>query len=584
MCGIIGAISENSVEQVFNGLKRLEYRGYDSYGIAISTGKGIEVIKEVGKIGAATTPKLSSDLALGHTRWATHGKVTKENAHPHLSNDGKIAVVHNGIVENYQELRKSLSEKGFKFKSETDSEIIPNLIQIHIKEGNNFSVAVLKALGEIEGSYAIVAINSESDEMVGARNGSPLVVGIGNGSKYIASDVPAFLEHTNNVVYLDDYEMAVLEKEKIKFFDLKKGNEIEKKPVKVELNIEQAEKGNYEHFMMKEVEEQKFTVKKAIEQSPELIEKVAAKMNDAFGVFFVGCGTSYHSCVSASYVFAKVAKKHVNVVIASEFRNYENFLTDKTLVVAVSQSGETADLLDAVKFAKKHKCSVISIVNVVGSSLTRLSEETVYMNAGPEICVLSTKSYTSQIAILLLLAYSVAGKNGEGKKLVADASEKIPNLIENNLEPLKKLAQELKSAKDFFIIGRDLAYPTAMEAALKIKEVSYIHAEAFPGGELKHGTIALIENNVPTIVVSTPETRQLILGNAMEIKSRGGYIIGIDSKPNELFDFFIEVPDCGNANPISMIIPVQILAYYLATTKGLDPDKPRNLAKSVTVK
>ncbi|MFH1586502.1 MAG: glutamine--fructose-6-phosphate transaminase (isomerizing) [Candidatus Diapherotrites archaeon] len=584
MCGIIGAISENSVEQVFNGLRRLEYRGYDSYGIAIRTGKSIKVIKEVGKIGSATPPKITSDIALGHTRWATHGKVTKENAHPHISNDGKIAVVHNGIVENYQELRKSLSAKGFKFLSETDSEIIPNLIQIHIKEGNNFSDSVMKALGEIEGSYAIVAINSESDEMVGARNGSPLVVGIGESSKYLASDVPAFLEHTNNVVYLDDYEMAVLGKEEMKFFDLNNGTEIEKKAVKVELSIDQAEKGNYEHFMMKEVEEQKFTVKRAIEQSPELIENVAAKMNAAFGVFFVGCGTSYHSCVSASYVFAKVAKKHVNVVIASEFRNYENFLTDKTLVVAVSQSGETADLLDAVKFAKKHKCGVISIVNVVGSSLTRLSDETVYMNAGPEICVLSTKSYTSQLAILLLLAYSAAGKNGGGKKLVADAAEKIPVLIESNIAPLKELAQKLKSAKDFFIIGRDLAYPTAMEAALKIKEVSYIHAEAFPGGELKHGTIALIEDNVPTLVISTPETRQLILGNAMEIKSRGGYIIGVDSKPNELFDFFIEVPDCGNANPICMIIPVQILAYYLATAKGLDPDKPRNLAKSVTVK
>lgn len=336
--------------------------------------------------------------------------------------------------------------------------------------------------------------------------------------------------------------------------------------------------------MLKEINEQKFTIKKATAQPPSLIQKATEMFNQAKGIFFIGCGTSFNACVSAAYVFAHTAGIHVNTVLASEFRNYEKFLTDKSLVVALSQSGETADLLDAIRTAKRKKCQTISVVNVVGSTLTRLCDLNIMMNSGPEICVLSTKSYTSQLAILLMLAYSVNGRLKEGKALIKKASENVSHVIDNNLETLESLAGELKENRDFFLIGRDLAYPSALEGALKIKEVSYIHAEGFAGAELKHGTIALIDRGVPVIVLSTERTRNLILSNAMEVKARGAYLIGIDSVDNELFDHFIKVPDAGHANPILMIIPIQIFAYYLALARGCDPDKPRNLAKSVTVK
>ncbi|PIN84868.1 MAG: glutamine--fructose-6-phosphate transaminase (isomerizing) [Candidatus Diapherotrites archaeon CG11_big_fil_rev_8_21_14_0_20_37_9] len=587
MCGIIGCIStsNNSPEIVLNGLKLLEYRGYDSWGIASISEGTINLSKKVGRIGDEKSTEKHANISIGHTRWATHGNVTEENAHPHLSNDGKIAVVHNGIVENYQPLKKMLLSKGFSFRSKTDTEIIPNIIQLFMQEGNDFPTAFRKTLLEIEGSYAIVAIHAASSDILGARKGSPLVIGISNEKKFFASDVPAFLEHTKKVIYLEDDEMAILSNETYSVFEVASHpKKMQKKTDIIAWDTEQAKKGEFEHFMLKEISEQSETVKKAIQQPIGIIEKATKMILNAKEVFFVGCGTSYHACVSSSYVFSHIAKMHVNVVLASEFRNYENFLTKDTLVVAVSQSGETADLIDAVKTAKKSSSKVLSIVNVMGSTLMRMSDESILMNAGPEICVLSTKSYTSQLAILLLLAYSTAGKTEEGKNLIESANSHIPELIKSNLSTLKVLAKKLHASKDIFLIGRDLAYPSALESALKIKEVSYIHAEAFAGGELKHGTIALIEENVPVIVFVTKKTRPLILSNAIETKSRGAFIIGIDSEENELYDFFINVPETGNADPILMVIPIQILAYYLALEKNLDPDKPRNLAKSVTVK
>ena len=449
--------------------------------------------------------------------------------------------------------------------------------------GDDFETAVRKTLLELEGYFAIVAMLQGSDKIIGARRGSPLVLGVGKDEFFLASDIPAFLEFTNKVVYLDDDEMVVINGD-YNILNFQKNKEIKKQINEIEWSVEQAQKGEYPHFMLKEIHEQKFTVKQAIEHSPKLIKTVTDAIKNAYGVFFVGCGTSYHACVSSAYLFSKVAKKHVNVVLASEFRNYEHFLTDRTLMIAVSQSGETADLLDAVKVAKKHGVKIIAVVNVMGSTLMRLADHTILMNAGPEICVLSTKSYTSQIAIMLMLAYSVAGKFKQGKAILDKAAGLVESVIEQNEPKLKTLAKQLKDQHDFFLIGRDLAFPSALEGALKIKEVSYIHAEGFAGGELKHGTIALIDKGVPTIVLSTRETKKLILSNAMEIKSRGGYIIGIDEKNNSVFDAFIEVPSVGDADPILMIIPIQILAYYLALYKGCDPDKPRNLAKSVTVK
>lgn len=586
MCGIIAYKgARNASEVILKGLKSLEYRGYDSWGIGVKKTK-IEVLKNIGKIGAVSLKDLKLEKAtigLGHTRWATHGSVTKENAHPHLSSDGKIAVVHNGIIENYLELRDFLQKNGIEFKSQTDTEVIPQYISYLMEEGRGFEKATKEVLNKLEGSFAVVAINQDNNILIGARRGSPLVLGVKDNEFFLASDVPAFLEYTKNVVYLDDDEIVVVNDDYV-VFDLKSNGEIKKQINTIDWNLEQAQKDNYPHFMLKEITEQKFTVKKAIEQTPKLMEKVTKMIKEAYGVFFVGCGTSYHACVSSSYTFAHIAKKHVNVVLASEFRNYENFLTDKTLVIAVSQSGETADLLDAIKTTKEKNCKVISICNVVGSTLTRLADENIMMNSGPEICVLSTKTYTAQLAILLLLAYGAADRLDYAKEKINKASCAIPEIIETNVDMLKDLAHKLKDNKSFFLLGRDLAYPSALEGALKIKEVSYIHAEGFAGGELKHGTIALIEKGTPVIVLVTKWTKKLILSNAMEVKSRGAYIIGINAEENELYDYFIKTPELGNVNPIVMIIPIQILAYYLALERGCDPDKPRNLAKSVTVK
>ncbi|MFH0979265.1 MAG: glutamine--fructose-6-phosphate transaminase (isomerizing) [Candidatus Woesearchaeota archaeon] len=588
MCGIVAyrGIKQAS-PLLLKCLRHLEYRGYDSVGMAVLSHQGIEVRKEVGKIDEADKrahfEELKGNLGMAHTRWSTHGGVTQKNAHPHLSEDGKIAVVHNGIIENYQYLREFLKSKGIVCMTDTDTEVIPHLIQYHMLNGQDFRKAFVTSLRELEGSFAVVAIHSDHNFILTARRGSPLVLGFKDNELFAASDVPAFLEYTNKVIYLEDDEYAIMAK-RLDVFSLKNDELQTKEPVTITWSIEQARKGEYAHFMLKEITEQKETIRKAAEQDPKLMAQVSQMLKDAFGIFFVGCGTSYHACVSASYQFAEIAKKHVNVILASEFRNYESFLTDKTVMVALSQSGETADTIEAIKTAKKHGTKIITIVNVMGSTITRLSDVNIMTHSGPEICVLSTKSYTAQLAILLSLAYNVAGREAEGKKVITKASLEVEGLIKENLTRLKALAKQLKGQHDIFLIGRDLAYPSALEGALKIKEVSYVHAEGFAGGELKHGTIALIEQGIPAIILATEHTRKEIVSNAMEIKARGGYIIGIDSEPNDVYDYHIKVAEAGMANPILMIIPLQILAYYLALERGCDPDKPRNLAKSVTVK
>ncbi|MCR4369153.1 MAG: glutamine--fructose-6-phosphate transaminase (isomerizing), partial [archaeon] len=502
MCGIIGVISNNNAPfKAIAGLKRLEYRGYDSWGISFKNCDHLETIREVGriKIPERGTLNHNSYAAIAHTRWATHGKVTKENAHPHKSNDGEFIIAHNGIVENYVRLKKDLEQKGFTFYSQTDSEVIVNLIQYNYSDTKNFTQAVKKTISMLDGSYAIVCMHNKSFEMVCARNGSPLVIGVGDHEFFAASDVSAFLQYTKKVIYLKDNELAVLGKD-VTITDLATGGVVEPVIKEIAWTAEQAEKGEYEYFMLKEINEQPQTIQRAGEQDAEKLEKITQMIKDAKGVFFVGCGTSYHSCITASYLFSSVAKMHVNTVIASEFRNYEDFLKPETLIIAVSQSGETADVLDAVKAARSKGSKVVSIVNVMDSTLMRHSDESLLMNSGPEICVLSTKTYTSQLALLTLLCYSVAGRMDEGKKIVKAAAEKSRHVLEYSQPIAKELAKKLSGAKDFFLIGRDLAYPSAIEGALKIKEVSYIHAEGFPGGELKHGSIALIEEGVPAIV------------------------------------------------------------------------------------
>jgi glutamine---fructose-6-phosphate transaminase (isomerizing) len=593
MCGIFAykGGKENATELVVNGLKKLEYRGYDSWGVAYKLEDEVKVYKEIGKIGEfdieAGNDKIDfskkCNLAMGHSRWATHGGVTKENAHPHYSQDKEIAIVHNGIIENYAELKKVLIAKGYEFRSETDTEVIAYLIQDHKDLG--FVESVKKAISMFEGRYAIVVMNAHNNALVAARRGSPIIVGKGENEYFIASDIPAFLEYTREVIYLDDNEMIIIEDD-AKFIDLETDKEVEKRIVKINWDAQSAEKGEFPHFMIKEITEQKDTIARAINQDPEKIMEIAEAIKGAYGTYFVGCGTAGKVCLEASYHFAKIAKRHVNFAFGSEFPSLQDFITDKSLVVAVSQSGETADTLDAIEVAKKKGAKILSIINVEGSSMDRISDYTIYIKAGPEKAVASTKATTAQMAILTLLAYACAGKLNEGKRLLVETASKINDMLNPRYEEhIKKLAEHIKDWESMYVIGKGQNYPMALEAAIKLQEVSYIHAEGFAGGELKHGPIALISEGTPCIVlVANDETKKEILSNAIEIKSRGGYIIGIAPENNDIFDFWIKVPESGNASPIVNIIPVQILAYQLALLRENNPDMPRNLAKSVTVK
>jgi glucosamine--fructose-6-phosphate aminotransferase (isomerizing) len=608
MCGIIAYTGDEKAAPIlFEGLKRLEYRGYDSAGIITINDSGeFELKKQIGRVqnihDELNLLDLAGNIGLAHTRWATHGGVTQNNAHPHVSNNSTIAVIHNGIVENYKELKSLLSSKGFHFESETDTEVIPNLIEYWMDSKHlNFVDATMKTLQSLEGNFAVVVINRDSRTIIGAKNGSPLVLGVGQrkknntyGELFLASDIPAFLERTKDVVYLYDGDMVVFEsagspssKRLYQIFDFRgRTKKAIARPVQsVSWSLSHAAKGEFDHFMLKEIAEQVETIQKAAAQDRELVENITQSIKEAKGVFLVASGSSYHACLSASYLFASLASFHINTVIASEFSQYENFLKPETLVIAVSQSGETIDVLDAVKTAKEKGCHIVSVVNVMGSSLTQISHETLLLNSGPEISVLSTKTYTAQLAVLTLLAYSLAGKYEEGLQKLKFLWNIVYNLTAaTTRNKIKELATKLSTHEHVFVLGRGSLYATASEAALKIKEVSYIHAEAFAGGELKHGPIAMIKKGTPCIIFISKDTEKTILSNAMEVKSRGGYIIGIGPEPIESFDFFIKVPETNSLNPICDIIPIQILAYQLAVMLGHDPDKPRNLAKSVTVR
>ena len=586
MCGIIGYVGNRKASTILlKGLKNLKYRGYDSAGIAVSHAIGhVEVRKSVGEIGEIERrldfESIEGNIGIAHTRWATHGAVTDENAHPHTDCEGKIAIVHNGIIENYRALKERLISKGHRFTSDTDSEVIAHLIEENLSYG--FEDACMKAFSSLEGSYAILALKDDEDKIVGARKDSPLVLGVAEHGIFLASDIPSFIEWTNKVMYLSNYDFIIAENGGVKVYN--EGKEVLRQIDTVGWNIEQAKKGEFKHFMMKEMNEQAETVMRALQQDRNTVWDIADEINNAWGVFFVGCGSSYHACLAGSYLFSRIAKVHVNPVLASEFENYEHFLTDRTLAFAVSQSGETADVLFAVRGAKSKGSKVIGITNVMGSSLTMEGHALIMMNSGPEICVLSTKTYTSQVVLMTMLAYAVAGKYEEGLKKIGSLYLDIYNLTARTMrDSLKKLAEILRDKWDIYLIGRGLQYTTALEAALKIKEVSYMHAEAFAGGELKHGPLALIEEGTPCIVFVSAENRSKILSNAEEVKSRGGYIIGVSSEQDDLFDFWIKVPEAEELNPIVQIIPMQVLAYELAVLRGLDPDKPRNLAKSVTV-
>ncbi|HJW97278.1 MAG TPA: glutamine--fructose-6-phosphate transaminase (isomerizing) [archaeon] len=586
MCGIIGYVgNKEAAPTLMDSLKKLEYRGYDSFGLATLSDHTLHIEKTTGKISEnGVLGSLPGKIGVGHTRWATHGGVTKENSHPHMDCKGEIVVVHNGIVENYQELKKELLSRGHTFRSQTDTEIIAHLIEENMEQG--FESAVKRAIERIEGRYALVVMEKGSEELIAVRRGSPLIIGAGKGENFVASDIPAFLDHTRNVMYLDDHQMAVIRKDRIKFYSLQSGKELQKRIVTIEWDAEQARKGDYPHFMIKEIMEQKETIMRAINQDEKDIQKIAGEINKAFGTFFIGCGTAGKVCLTGEYIFSKVAKKHVNFCFGSEFPNYHHFLKPSTLMITISQSGETADVLEAVEVAKKEGVKVISLVNVMGSTLDRVSDHTFLINAGPEKAVASTKATTSQLALVTLLAYASAGKLEEGKRLLMETASAVNDMLNPRYEEhIKRLAEKIKNEPNIYIIGRSLNYPMALESAIKIQEVSRIHAEGFAGGEMKHGPLALIHKGTPCIaLVANDEVRKDIISNSMEAKARGAYIIGISPENNEIFDYWIRVPDAGDASPIVNIIPVQILAYHLGVLRGLDPDYCTNLAKSVTVK
>ncbi|MBI4127081.1 glutamine--fructose-6-phosphate transaminase (isomerizing) [Candidatus Peregrinibacteria bacterium] len=593
MCGIFSYFGpkDKAAEIVLKGLKKLEYRGYDSWGIAAKIADGsINIEKHVGKISEVISlnneVSMPSHLALGHSRWATHGGVTQYNAHPHSTENGDVVVVHNGIFENYLELKQKLIEEGHQFRSETDSEVFAHLIEENIKK-DGFEKSFIKACGMVTGRYAILALGKYENKIIAARRGSPLIVGKAkDGAHFIASDVPAFLEYTKDVMYLDDNQMVAIDEKGARFIDLGSEKEIEKRIISIDWKEEMADKGSYSHFMMKEIMEQKETIARAINLDTEKLTALAEKIKHAYGTYIVGCGTAGKVAMVGEYLFGEIAKKHVNVKFGSEFASVKNFLTDRSLVIAISQSGETADTLEALEIAKSKGATVVSIVNVETSTMARLSDIVLPLKAGPEKAVASTKATTSQIAILTLLAYAVAGKLDEGRQMLIAAQGKINDMINPRYEErIDALSEEIKDSKDIVIIGRGANFPIALEAAIKLQEVSYIHAEGFAGGELKHGPIALISEGTPCIVIaSNEEYKSEILSNAMEVKSRGGLIIGIAPENAEVFDIWIKVPDVGPAAPIVNIIPIQMLAYKLAVARQNNPDMPRNLAKSVTVK
>lgn len=594
MCGIFGYIGkkEEAAEIVYKGLKTLEYRGYDSWGIAVKNQGKLEVAKQTGKLPekfpASSFSNPSSSLAIGHTRWATHGGVTVENAHPHLDCKHYISVVHNGIIENFVTLRNDLEKKGHTFHSDTDSEVVPHLIEECMKDNKEgFESAVRDAFNQLQGMNAIVVAYAPSKEIIAAKNGSPLVVGIGEDELLIASDAAGISKHTKEVIFLEDHQMVILG-DKVKVLSLPEGKEISPKITTLTWLFEDADKGTYPHFFIKEIHEEPKVIRNIAVNGVPNAKLFAKLIEEAFGTFLIACGSASYAAIGATYLFSKIAKKHVNFSVGSEFKYIEDFITSKTLVIPVSQSGESIDVIEPITKAKKEKnAKIASIVNVLGSTLYRLSDSNFLLESGPEKAVVATKSFSAMISAIFLIAYTLADRTKEGQELLMRAADNVTAILkENYRKRIITVAQKLQKSEHIYIIGRGLSYSAALEATLKIKEASYVHSEAFPGGELKHGVIALIDKGTPCIVFApNDETYEEIISNAQEIKARGGYIIGIGPKKNEVFDAFLPIDDIGEATILPEVAISHLLGYYLAIEKGIkDPDKPRNLAKSVTVK
>ena len=606
MCGIIGYVGmENeAVEVILDGLSKLEYRGYDSAGLALIEDGKIFIEKKSGRLlnlkKALKGRVDKSCIGIGHTRWATHGNPTDENSHPHFSQDRKVAVVHNGIIENYIDLRDKLEKEGVVFTSQTDSEVVAHLFSKYF-DGDMIST-LKKVKSIIRGSYALGIIEVDNpDKMVCARKESPLIIGLGKDKNFIASDVPAILKYTRDVVFLDNDEMAIIEKNKVTVFD-PQGQPIEKKVTKVEWDTEQANKKGYPHFMLKEIHEQPEVVNKGIARYMkdsqiyfgEEFEKIDFSKID--NIVIVACGTAYHAGLQGAYFLKKLAGIKVDVEVASEFRYSDPFINEKTLAIFISQSGETLDTLMAMKLSKELGATTLAITNVLGSTISREADIVLYTMAGPEISVASTKAYTAQVALMYMFAMYMGIKNkkisieeyNEYMRTIAEFSDRIEVALENK-EKIHELAKKIKDCRNGFYIGRGIDEKIAREGSLKMKEITYIHSEAIAAGELKHGTIALIEPGTLVVVVATQKDMiEKMVSNIKEIKARGGYVIAITkenySQVLEVADETIFIEDINDMlAPLLTVMPLQLLAYYTAVEKGLDVDKPRNLAKSVTV-
>ena len=607
MCGIVGYIGEDQAAPILlDGLEKLEYRGYDSAGIAVFDGKEIEIKKAKGRLKVLEElthdgANMPGSVGIGHTRWATHGEPSDINAHPQYNKDKTIAVVHNGIIENYQKIKDKLTAKGYSFISETDTESVAQLLDYYY-QGNPLE-AIIKVMLRIEGSYSLgILFADHPDRVYAARKDSPLIAGIASDGSYIASDVTAILKHTRDVYYIDNQEIACLSKDSISFFNID-GEPVEKEPKHIDWDANAAEKGGYEHFMLKEMYEQPKTVRDTlsprIRKDHVVIDDLGMSDEDIKNIrrlHIVACGSAYHTGVTARYVYEGMARIPVDVDVASEFRYRDPILDSRDLVIIISQSGETADTLAALRLAKKKGIPTLAIVNVVGSSIAREADSVMYTWAGPEIAVATTKAYSAQLICHYLLAIRFAKARGEinddqEKAYIADL-EKLPDQIEmllNNKNRIQKFANRYVGAKDIFFIGRGIDYAISLEGSLKLKEISYIHSEAYPAGELKHGTISLIEDQtLVTAIATQKDLYPKTVSNIVEVRTRGAFVLAVtnegDTDMEENADYVIYIPQTNRYFTNSLaIIPLQLFAYYVAVGKGCDVDKPRNLAKSVTV-
>jgi glucosamine--fructose-6-phosphate aminotransferase (isomerizing) len=614
MCGIVGYIGyREAYPIVIKGLKRLEYRGYDSAGVLLYDGEAMKLSKTKGKVSdlevkASKEITLNGTIGIGHTRWATHGVPNDVNSHPHLSNSGDLAIIHNGIIENYAPLKEELKKRGYTFFSDTDSEVLINLIEeVQKKENLKLGKAVQVALNQVVGAYAIAVFDKKNpNEIVAARLGSPLAIGVGEGEYFIASDASPFIEYTSNAIYLEDGEMANIRLHKpMKVRKIKDDSIVDPYIQELQMNLEQIEKGGYDHFMLKEIYEQpsviKDTYRGRLHANEGIIQMAGIEDNlerllNADRIIIVACGTSWHAGLVAEYVIEEFTRIPVEVEYASEFRYRNPIISSKDVVIAISQSGETADTMAAIKLAKEHGAFVFGVCNVVGSSISRETHAGAYTHAGPEIGVASTKAFTTQITVLTMIALRLAKAKGtlshSDFQMYLQELEIIPEKVKEALETnekAKEIAAVFKDAPNCLYLGRGYNFPVALEGALKLKEISYIHAEGYPAAEMKHGPIALIDEQMPVIVIAPKQGHyDKIVSNIQEIKSRSGKIIAVvtkgDTQVRDLADYVIEIPETSDAlSPLITTIPLQLLSYHIAVMRGCNVDQPRNLAKSVTV-